>query len=126
MSNHLTPSSPTPHCTGFEAHVTACLSKVLKPRGKLVVEFGGSGNIRRLTQAIHKAYADLLGRTRNHPWYFPSIPEFTAILAAHGLETIQATITDRPTELIGDYGLRDWVRMFGSHWLDDLNPEQEK
>ena len=88
----------TPH------HVVECLSKALTPKGGLVVEFGGDGNISWLTQAIQNAYADLQGHQRHHPWYFPSIAEFTTILSEHGLETTHATLTDRPTQLAGNEG----------------------
>lgn len=107
-------------------HVVECLSKALTQKGRLVVEFGGDGNISCLTQAIQNAHTDLQGHQRNHPWYFPSIAEFTTILSEHGLETTHAKLTAQPTQLAGNEGRRDWVRMFGSHWLDHLAPSQHE
>lgn len=97
--------------------VVGCITRALKPEGRLVVEFGGKGNVRHLSDAVETACSVVLGETVPHPWYFPSIAEFASILERHGLEVTQAALIDRPTPLEGEDGLRNWVRMFGDHWL---------
>ncbi len=104
--------------------VVECVAGALKPNGRMAVEFGGHGNVRHLSSAIEAATESIVGETIPHPWYFPSIAEFASVLATHGMEVTQAAMIDRPTPLEGDEGLRNWVRMFGQHWLTQI-PEEE-
>jgi len=104
--------------------VVGCIARAMKPNGRMAVEFGGHGNVRYLSSAIESASQLLLGETVPHPWYFPSIAEFASVLATHGLDVTQAAMIDRPTPLEGDDGLRNWVRMFGQHWLAQVQPAQ--
>ena len=79
------------------------LAAALRPGGRLVVEFGGHGNVARIQAA--------LGEHR-HPWFFPSIAEYGAILESVGLEPLQAVLFDRPTRVEGAGGLDDWLEMY--------------
>ena len=106
------------------ARVVECIARALKPQGRLAVEFGGKGNVQYLASAIETALRLTLGETVSHPWYFPSIAEFATLLEHHGLEVTQAALIDRPTPLEGEDGLRNWVRMFGDHWLRQVPSEQ--
>ena len=80
-----------------------CLAAALRPAGRLVAEFGGQGNVRRIQNA--------LGEHR-YPWYYPSIAEYGAVLEAAGLELVRAALFDRPTRVEGEGGLRDWLEMY--------------
>lgn len=104
--------------------VVACLARTLKVGGRLVVEFGGKGNVRRIAEALQSASEMVTGQAIAHPWYFPGIAEFSGLLEHHGLETTQAVLFDRHTDLEGLDGFRNWVKMFGGHWLEQLSPEQ--
>lgn len=104
--------------------VVDCVSRSLKADGRLAAEFGGHGNVRHLTDAIETASESVPGERLPHPWYFPSIVEFGTVLQQHGLELTQAAMIDRPTPLEGDDGLKNWVRMFGQHWLAKIPLEQ--
>ena len=104
--------------------VVACISRSLKPSGRMAVELGGAGNVRCLSEVIETASQKLLGEPVPHPWYFPGIVDFGMVLEQHGLEVTQAAMIDRPTPLDGDDGLRNWVRMFGRHWLTRIPTEQ--
>lgn len=106
--------------------VAQCLSQALKPHGRLVVEFGGHGNVHFLSVALERASQTILGETIRHPWYFPSIAEFATVLENNGLEVTQAVLIDRPTPLKGEDGLRIWVRMFAQHWLSRIPAEDHK
>ena len=79
------------------------LAAALRPGGRLVVEFGGHGNVARIQNALGEHRA---------PWFFPSIAEYGAILEAAGLEPVQAILFDRPTRVEGDHGLDDWLQMY--------------
>jgi trans-aconitate 2-methyltransferase len=91
----------------------AAMSRALKPGGRLVVEFGGHGNTQALLGAVFAAQ-DKLGRERFHPWYYPGIAEYAAVLERNGLEVRYATLFDRPIALEGgEQGLEKWLDMFG-------------
>ena len=79
------------------------LAAALRLGGRLVVEFGGHGNVARIQNALGEHRA---------PWFFPSIAEYGAILEAAGLEPVQAILFDRPTRVEGDHGLDDWLQMY--------------
>ena len=108
------------------ARVAHCLRAVLKGHGRMAVEFGGQGNVRFLAEAIEAASEEFLGERLPHPWYFPSIVAFGTVLEQHGMEVLQAAMIDRPTPLEGDDGLKNWVRMFGQHWLAQITAEQHE
>ena len=93
-----------------------CLAASLRPRGRLVVEFGGLHNVASVCAAAGTP----------HPWYFPGIVEYGAVLERAGLELRQAWLFPRPTKMDDPVtGLRDWIRMFGAHWLN-LVPEADR
>ncbi len=106
------------HWVSEPDRVVKCIAKALKPSGRLVVEFGGAGNVNYLSTAIEEAFQAVVGRQLSHPWYFPDVATFSSLLAEHQIEVVQAAMIDRPTVLEGDEGLQNWVRMFGRHWLD--------
>lgn len=97
-----------------------CIADALKTNRRMAVEFGGQGNVRYLSGAIEAASQSILGEVVSHPWYFPGIAKFASVLERHGLAVTQAAIIDRPTPLVGDDGLKNWVRMFGQHWLAQI------
>lgn len=84
------------------------LADALAPGGRLVAEFGGRHNIAAVCEAAGG----------EHPWYFPSIAEYGAVLERAGLELRQAWLFPRPTKMDDPaLGLRGWIHMFGAHWL---------
>lgn len=94
-----------------------CLSHALKPGGKLVVEFGGQGNVETIVQAVRDCSA---GRVES-PWYFPSMGDVSTRLEAAGIEVTAALLYDRPTPLeAGPDGLANWLRMFGQAFWEQL------
>lgn len=96
--------------------VAAAISAASKPGGRLVVEFGGKGNVRSVTSLLEA-----------HPWYYPSIAEYSTLLERNGFETITAALFPRPTAVEGENGLRDWLKMFTSTFLpEDRAPEFER
>ena len=101
-----------------------CIADSLKPGGRFIIEFGGKGNVRIVSKAAKAAAQQVVGKSIDHPWYFPSVAEFSSILEAAGFEVAQAMLFDRPTHLDGDDGLRNWLRMFGSCWMDEIPVDQ--
>jgi trans-aconitate methyltransferase len=85
----------------------------LNTGGRLVVEFGGKGNIAHIITAIQQSTGELLSLKADSDWYYPSIGEYATLLEKHGLEVRSALLFDRPTQLQdGEQGLRNWIKMF--------------
>lgn len=93
-----------------------CMVNALKPGGRLVVEFGGEGNV----QGILTALSQVSGRKDLNPWYFPSLGDYVALLESVGVKVVFAHIFDRPTPL-GTAGLAGWLEMFGQRFFTDLS-----
>ena len=100
----------------------AAMSKTLKIGGRLVVEFGGKGNVQTIVQA---AQGVILGT--QSPWYFPSISEYSTLLESHGIEVTSAILYDRPTPLEnGGEGMRNWIQCFGNAFFEGLSKEEQE
>ncbi|MBM7650234.1 trans-aconitate methyltransferase [Bacillus ectoiniformans] len=95
----------------------------LKHGGRFVAEFGGKGNVQKITSEIlnQRKEAGYEFDIENFPWYYPSIGEYTSLMEEAGFRVTFAQHFDRPTPLTGYNGLRNWIEMFGSSLLDDLS-----
>lgn len=88
-----------------------CVFNALKKNGQFVFEFGGHGN----NQLIHGALKTIFSEFSycyKMPFYFPTISEYAALLENTGFRVKYAVLFDRPTELKGENGLKDWINMF--------------
>lgn len=105
--------------------VIKCIWTVLKTKGRFVAEFGGKGDINKITTAIHNAL-DVAGYPVSpelNPWYFPSIGEYTTLLEKQGFLVTYSTLFDRQTSLYdGDQGLQNWIKMFANSFLQGIPP----
>jgi trans-aconitate 2-methyltransferase len=105
----------------------ATMSRILKPGGRFVVEFGGKGNIQLIADAAVKALSMHGMDAQRSPWYFPSIGEYTSILERHGIEVTNAVLFDRPTVLEdGENGLANWLQMFAGPLLGSREQEEQE
>jgi len=99
--------------------------RALRPGGRFVAEFGGSGNVaaivNALTQVLKRrgvAFADV------SPWYFPTPEEYSALLETNGFHVTRAELVPRPTPLPGD--VSDWLCNFVVSVLGHLAEEDRK
>lgn len=104
-----------------------CMSRVLKPGGRFVIEMGGKGNIAGIATELERALKILHGREVKATNYFPGIGEYASLLEKHGIEVVSALLFDRPTKLEGgEEGLENWIRMFRRELLTDLGEEEKR
>jgi trans-aconitate methyltransferase len=98
------------------------LRKLLKPAGKLVVEFGGIDNIILIRRELHKVLISRKIEINPHSfWFFPSIGEYAPVLEQHGFRIRMMQLFDRLTPLEDvENGIKDWLFMFASIILNDL------
>jgi len=105
------------------------MNKNLKLGGRLVVEFGGKGNVQTIIKSIRKILLER-GYIKNaniQNWYFPSISEYTSLLEKNGFEVEFAHLYDRPTELADNQnGIIDWIEMFGESFFINISKEEKK
>ena len=98
----------------------------LKPKGKLVVEFGGHGNVKNIQASLQNTLYNF-GHTANSKlkvWYFPTISEYTTLLENNGFAVSMAILYDRTTILEGEEGMNNWIKQFASGYFDKLLTNQ--
>ncbi|QLH76504.1 methyltransferase domain-containing protein [Halosimplex rubrum] len=96
------------------------VAALLEPGGRFVAELGGTGNVADIADATLAELRER-GHEADHPWYFPTVGEHTAVLEAAGFEVRLARLFDRPTELDGGpEGLANWLDVFGDSLFADL------
>lgn len=88
-----------------------CVRDALKPNGQFVFEFGGHGNNKLIHSALDTVFLEY-GYRYDMPFYFPMIGEYAALLESMGFRVVYAVLFDRPTELKGEAGLKDWIQMY--------------
>src|SRR5579859_263471 len=99
------------------------VAHALKPGGRFVAEFGGKGNIQRLVEGFHRAFAALGMREPDgvSPWFYPSVAEYAGLLESQGLEVREASLFDRPTMLEEEErGLENWIRLFRQTFIEKM------
>lgn len=100
----------------------------LKNKGRLVVEFGGKGNIQKIENCLKrnlKKY-NYIEQSEFKQWYFPSIADYSKVLEDVGFRVVFVQHYDRPTELVkSESGIKDWLTMFGKNFLNDVKAEDE-
>lgn len=106
----------------------ASINKALKKGGRFVAELGGAGNIQSITNAVEKAMDQLQlpYKPEKFPWYFPTIAEYTKLLDANGFTVQYIELYDRPTELEGEEGIRNWLTMFSHSLFEHLSAQQKQ
>ena len=102
-----------------------CVYNVLKNGGQFVFEFGGHGNNQRILSALAKTFSEY-GYLYKMPFYFPTISEYATLLEETGFRLKYAVLFDRPTELKGENGLKDWINMFVKTPFSVIKTEEEK
>lgn len=102
-----------------------CIYEALRPQGRFVAEFGGKGNVSKITSALKfqlskRGYSEIAEKPL---WYFPSLSEYTSLLERNGFRVVFAAHFDRETLLQGDDGIRNWIQMFGKPYLQNIDKE---
>ena len=109
------------------AQVLTSIYNSLKQGGRFVAEFGGKGNVQSISDGlINQIVSEGYTFERNQfPWFFPSIAEYSSLMEQTGFRVTFAQHFDRPTPLIGDHVIINWIKMFGSSMLEGI-PENRK
>lgn len=121
-------SNATLHWIREAERVIAGIARSLRPGGRFVAEFGGEGNTAQFLAAASRAWLRLgLAGALPLPWFYPSVGEYAGLLERHGFEVTHASLFDRQTPLEdGERGLRNWMEMFGSAFVEGLSDSQRE
>ena len=109
----------------WQGALLRCVYRALRDRGQFVFEMGGCGNNRLIHAALAEAFARR-GYPYQMPFYFPTIGEYAGLLEAAGFQVRCAVLFDRPTELKGEAGMEDWIRMFVKTPFSIIEGEAER
>jgi len=120
-------SNATLHWVKDYKNAIKCMYESLKSNGKIVLEFGGKGNVQIIVDQLRDSL-----RTRNYLkqsdldlWYFPSIGEYSTELESVGFRVLLAEHYDRLTELSDEKsGIKDWISMFAESFFKDVSYNQ--
>jgi len=90
--------------------------RALEPRGRLVAEFGGAGNVASVAEALIEALErrGIDGRALV-PWYYPTPDEYRDLLEANRFAVDSIELIPRPTTIPGE--LADWLDTFAGSFL---------
>lgn len=113
------------HWMGDPAPVVTGVFRALKPGGRFVGEFGGHGNIAAIRVAVR---AVLTARGYRVPPYeenyYPTAPEYRAVLEAEGFVVDGAWIVPRPTPIAS--GMSAWLQTFRTGFIDAAGVPADK
>ena len=103
--------------------VIAGVWRALVPGGRFVAECGGAGCVAAIEAALLNALArrGVDGRAV-HPWYFPTVEDYGARLAARGFAVEYIALIPRPTPLPGD--ITGWLETFAESFTAALPPAE--
>lgn len=98
--------------------VASGVRRALKPGGRFVGELGGHGNVAAIRTAL-RALASRYGIDPKlaDPWYFPTVPEYTAVLKANGFDVTDCVLFARPT-VLPHSGLTGWIETFRKPYFE--------
>jgi trans-aconitate methyltransferase len=85
--------------------------RALKPGGRFVGEFGGSGNVAAIVAALERVLRERgIDPKRLNPWYNPTAEEYRVLLVTRGFAVKTIALFPRPTPLPGS--LVSWLETF--------------
>ena len=88
--------------------VIAGVARALRPGGRFVGEFGGMGNVAAIRTALIAVLAeDGVTTDLRDIWFFPSVAEYSDMLAAGGFTVEDCALIPRPTPVPA--GMRAWI-----------------
>lgn len=118
-------SNATLHWVKTPQQALQSIYDALKPGGRFVAEFGGKGNVQKITDEIIRQLGSAY-KTEQFPWYYPSIGEYEALMEQVGFRVTRAQHFDRPTPLNGEKGLQNWIEMFANSMFEGVNTDTKE
>ena len=122
-------SNATLHWVKDHTAAINCMYQNLKPNGKIVLEFGGKGNLKPMINQLRKSLSkkNYIEQSKLDTWYFPSIGQYSTELEKAGFRVAMAEHFDRPTALEDKKnGIIDWLSMFAKQFFVNIDENNAK
>lgn len=119
-------SNATLHWVKNPKAAIKCMFENLKPNGKIVLEFGGKGNVQSIVNQLRVSLQQrgYVEQSELDLWYFPSVGTYSTELESVGFRVILAEHYDRLTELADEKsGIKDWISMFAESFFTNVTTE---
>ncbi len=101
------------------------VKRALKPGGRFVAEFGGHGNVAAIVTALEAMAARHgVDTALAHPWFFPSVEIYQAMLEKEGFEVKRIALIPRPTPL--KTGMAAWLKLFRTPFFDQFGAKSDQ
>ena len=119
-------SNATFHWIKDQQNVLQCIYDVLKTGGRLVYEMGAKHNIESIHNAVKKVLIEegLEDNTKVEVNYFSSAAEQATMLEKAGFTVSNILQFDRPTELVGEDGMKNWIIQFAQAYFQNISKEK--
>jgi trans-aconitate methyltransferase len=119
-------SNATFHWIKNQQAVLQCIYNNLKNGGRLVYEMGAKHNIESIHNAVKKVLIDD-GFEQNiniEVNYFSSAAEQAVMLEEIGFTVSNIIQFNRPTELVGEDGMKNWIVQFAQAYFQNIPKEK--
>ncbi|MEP6467968.1 MAG: SAM-dependent methyltransferase, partial [Parafilimonas sp.] len=119
-------SNATFHWIKDQQNLLQCIYDCLKSGGRLVYEMGAKHNIESIHNAIKKVLIDegFEENTNIEVNYFSSAAEQAVMLEKAGFTISNIIQFNRPTELVGDDGMKNWIVQFCQSFFKNIPAEK--
>ena len=114
------------HFLKSQERLLASIHRALVKNGALVCEFGASGNLQNLLDAVEKA-CEKRGKTYSLRFFYPTAEEYRAILEKCGFSAENIDVYDLDTRLKeGEVGLRNWIKQIFDVEMEWFEPSAQE
>ncbi|HYJ64178.1 MAG TPA: methyltransferase domain-containing protein [Parafilimonas sp.] len=119
-------SNATFHWIKNQQQLLQSIYNNLKQGGRLVYEMGAKHNIESIHNAIKKVLIEegFEENTNIKVNYFSSAAEQAVMLEKVGFTIANIIQFDRPTELVGEDGMKNWIVQFGQSFFKNIAKEK--
>lgn len=114
------------HWINDQQSLLQCIYDCLKDGGRLVYEMGAKHNIESIHNAVKNVLIDegFELNTKTEVNYFSSAAEQAAMLEKVGFTVSNISQFDRPTALVGEDGMKNWIIQFGQAFFKEIPSEK--
>ena len=115
-------SNATFHWIKEQGKAIQCIYNNLRPGGRFVYEMGAKHNIENIHDALKKVLADegFEENTQIELNYFSSPAEQAVLLEGAGFTIAKIIQFERPTELTGEDGMKNWIIQFCHPFFNNI------
>jgi trans-aconitate methyltransferase len=119
-------SNATFHWIKDHSKALQCIYNSLKQDGRFVYEMGAKHNVEKIHNAVKKVLIDegFYENVTIEVNYFSSAAEQAVMLEKAGFTISNIIQFDRPTELIGEDGMKNWIIQFGQPFFKNISGDK--